>query len=128
MIRRILACTFFVLALIGCSSHDTEKLPSQQWEGVVVRIETRPTPVQAGMNEFWIILNDSRGRPAHDLIVSLRSSGQKTWVQAIQDGHTGVFRRALRVKNPESDVLVVRLQRHDEDATEGELVFPLVIK
>ena len=44
------------------------------------------------------------------------------WVQAIQDGHMGVYRRGVSLRFEESLVLQVRLQRRDKQQV---LYFPL---
>jgi hypothetical protein len=59
----------------------------------------------------------------HDLIVSLRSDLDGGWEQAIQDGFSGVHRRAIHLSgNP---VLYVRLRKKRSDES-VVLEFPLV--
>jgi hypothetical protein len=62
------------------------------------------------------------GRPASDLIVSLRTDDQDAWKQAIQDGQIGVYRRAVDVEPGTRSVLQVQIKRSGE---EGVLRFPL---
>jgi len=69
------------------------------------------------------VVSDSRRRPVHDLIVSLRTSDDQKWRQAIQDGRTGVYRRAVRVDDPRTQVLQVKLQRRNGE--EALLRFPI---
>lgn len=107
--------------LVGCAPEYSPTLPDQQWQDITVHIEARPTPLQPGTSEFWVILNDPRGLPVFDVIVNLRADAGE-WQQAIQDGHTGVYRRAVLVKDPPTANLTVRLRRREQA---GELVYPL---
>lgn len=118
-VRVSLACGFVLTA--ACSNDLGYEIAQQQWRDVIVRIESRPAPPEPGMNEFWVILNDVRGRPVHNAIVSVRGSSS-VWHQAIQDGHTGVFRRSARIDDPTTMPLVVKLQMGKEL---GELSFDL---
>ena len=61
------------------------------------------------MNEFIIIATQPRGLPVEDLRVMIRLSDDEPWRQAIQDGETGVFRRALALREGER-VLQVQLR------------------
>lgn len=74
------------------------------------------------MVEFLIIANRPPRRPAHDLLVFISIDEDGAWQQAIQDGHMGVYRRALNVTDPENNVLNVRIRHDDRDST---LQFPL---
>ena len=89
---------------------------------MVVRIEPHPNPPLAGMSGIAVIVTDERGRPVHDLIISLRTSDSAPWVQTIQDGHIGVYRRGLSLGSGESVVLQVLLQHRDG---QNVLFFPL---
>lgn len=121
---RLKIILLFVI-LAGCSPEQYTPIPQQVWKNVTVRVETRPAPVRAGMNEIWIITNDDTRRPVHDLIVTLGVSGSDAeLVQAIQDGLTGVYRRAVAVRDPGRQRLIVRLQQQSEV---GELHFPLIV-
>ncbi len=77
------------------------------------------------MNEFLVMVTDRRGRPAYDLIVSLRADDQDEWKQAIQDGQVGVYRRAVRVGAGARSVLQVRMKRNGIEET---LYFPLQVQ
>ena len=76
LITLSLAVTLF---LVACSSEEYMPRPTQTWGEVVVRVDSRPAQVVAGMNEFWVILNDTRGRRVHDAVVSLRGAGEDKW-------------------------------------------------
>lgn len=112
------------LSLGGCEDGPRYVVPSQTWHDITVRIESRPAPPVPGMNEFWVILNDARGIPVPNAVVSVRAASA-TWSQAIQDGHTGVYRRAIRVEDPTRHPLVVQLRLGKE---QGELTFALDVE
>lgn len=119
----------FVIALIvlGCTDSNTPSLPPKVWEDVTVRVESRPPVVQQGMNEFLIIATYKGVGPAADLVVSLRMDDEDRWHQAIQDGHMGVYRRAIIVPDPNSSVLSVRV-RYKKTDQQGVLKFPLALQ
>ena len=96
--------------------------PVQKWQDMEVRVESRPSPPRAGMNEFLVMTTGERGRPVYDLIVSLRTDDQDEWKQAIQDGQVGVYRRAVEVAPGTRSVLQVQIKRKSEA---GVLRFPL---
>jgi hypothetical protein len=107
----------------GCGKDNEQTLiPPQHWGETNVRIETHPSPPVAGMSEIVVIATELHGRPAQDLIVSLRGSPAMPWVQAIQDGLIGVYRRAIDLGDGETAVLQVRLQRGTDEKI---LLFPL---
>lgn len=110
-----------ILLLAACSG-SVPSMPAQAWEDVQIKVETRPPRLEKGMNEFIVIANRGKAKPAYDLIVSLAINDTERWHQAIQDGHVGAYRRALRVTDPASDVLFVRIER---DNRQGILRFPL---
>jgi len=116
------AVAALVFLLAACSSDEVPVWPSQTWKGVQVAIESRPTHITAGMTEFLVLANVGSGGPAHDLMVSLRIGDEGRWIQAIQDGHVGVYRRALVVTDPKTDVLAVYLRKGSEETV---LHFPL---
>ena len=109
------------LALWGCGSNASYKLGQRQWGDVVIEVQSRPAPVTVGMNEFLVIASDTRGRSAHDLLVDLRMNDNEVWRQAIQDGFSGVYRKALAVHSLQ-DRLQVKLRRGTE---EMEMLFPV---
>lgn len=109
-------------ALAACGGGATPDIPAQRWRDVEVRVESRPSPPTAGMNEFLVIITGEHDRPVYDVMVSLRTAEQDEWVQAIQDGQVGVYRRAARVARGERSVLQVQIKRKD---SESVLRFPL---
>ena len=117
----LLAASFF---LIACTPDPAHRLEPQHWEDILVEIETRPSPPEAGMVEFIVIGTRDRGRPVNDMVVSLRSRDDHKWKQAIQDGYTGVYRTAVLVRDPAIDLLQVELVRNKENK-KVVLKFPL---
>jgi hypothetical protein len=111
--------------LAACDSGSSAAaIPSQQWHGLEVRIEPRPNPPAAGMNEFLVMVTDKRGRPGYNLVVSLRASDQDEWKQAIEDGQVGVYRRSVRLEQVQAPVLQVQLR---QGADEEVLYFKLPV-
>jgi hypothetical protein len=109
------------LALAGCGSDDADSLGQQRLGDVIIEVQCRPTPIALGMNEFLVLATDVNGAPAHDMLVDLRMKDGAEWQQAIQDGFSGVYRKALEVKSLD-DPLQVRIKR---DKVVTELRFPL---
>lgn len=121
--RIFLACLLLSGMLSGCGDEDSNVAP-QRWGTVDVHVETRPDPLRIGMNEFLIVANSGKGSPVYDLIISLRTNDQDPWVQAIQDGQMGVYRRAAKVDPDTRAVLQVKLERRGDS---GILYFPLKV-
>ena len=118
-----IALYFLVAALAGCNDAiEPPPIPVQHWKEMDVRIETHPNPPLAGMSEVVVIVTGPRGRPVHDLIVSLRSDDAAAWVQTIQDGHIGVYRRGVSIGFSERAVLQVQIQ---QGRSTQVLYFPL---
>jgi hypothetical protein len=100
------------ICLTACGEKSgANTIAAQHWKDADVRIETHPNPPLAGMSEIVVIVTGPRGRPIQDLTVSLRASESMPWVQAIQDGLIGVYRRAVDIGDGESVILQVRLQQ-----------------
>lgn len=102
---------FVLLLLTACSSSGTGMYPHQPWEDLIIHVETRPAPLVKGVNEFLIYATINARQPGSDLIVSIKERGGTKWHQSIQDGHVGVYRRAIVITNPETNVLQVRIKR-----------------
>ncbi len=119
---------FLIAILLGACSGEIPTSEVKQWKDYTVHIESRPPTVVKGMNELLLLANYKvRGR-AHNLIVYFRMGPEGKWVQAMQDGHTGVYRRAMKVKDPETDVLYVHLKEKDpeiKDERETLFTFPM---
>lgn len=122
--RVTLTCMVGALLLTGCSEEQAAaQIPAQKWNDYTVEMQSRPTPVVPGMNEFIVIISHGKAKPAHDFIVSVRVDDTAPWTQMIQDGYMGVFRRAVAVHDPSSEELNVQIQ-HGDDI--GYLRFPLL--
>jgi hypothetical protein len=124
MMKSLLAifATLLVAGLAACNNGgETISIPAQHWNEMVVRIETHPNPPLAGMSEIVVIVTGPRGKPAGDLTVSLRGNDSMPWVQAIQDGFIGVYRRAIDIGDGKKAEVQVRLQ---QGAAQKVLLFP----
>lgn len=117
--------TLFTLAVLAaCGGEATSIVPPQKWGEMEVRVESRPSPPRVGMNEFLVMVTGERGRPVHDLVVSVRTDEHDDWRQAIQDGQLGIYRRAAEVAPGVRSVLQVQIRRND---AEGVLRFQLEV-
>jgi len=110
-----------VLLFSACSADQGWTPPAQQWQNISIRIETRPTQLVRGMNEFLVIADRQQSGFSSDLMVDVRTD-HSAWKQAMPDGALGVFRRALPIKDVLHDRLYVRLLRKGETR---EMVFAL---
>ena len=109
--------------LVACGNGgEANAIPIQHWKDADIRIETHPDPPLAGMSEIVIIVTGAHGRPIQDLTISIRGKDADPWVQAIQDGMIGVYRRAVDIGEGEAVQLQVRLQHRTEEKV---LFFPL---
>lgn len=112
---------FFLVLLSACGGDRVTDTQPQKWQDAEVRVESRPSPPRPGVNEFLVIVTGERG-PVHDIMVSVRTDDQDQWIQAIQDGEVGVYRRAAKVAPGTRSVLQVQIKRN---GAEGVLRFPL---
>jgi hypothetical protein len=123
LLRCLLALVSFAM-LFACADEQAVVLGPQQWQDLEFRVEVRPSPPRVGMNEFIVIASREVYKPGVGLIINIRVGEQAEWRQAIQDGFTGVYRRAVRVDDPQEQSLSVQVQRSDKkDGT--LLTFPL---
>jgi hypothetical protein len=95
-----------VLALCGCSG-GTQDSPTENWRDLQVHVESRSYAPIPGMKELLVFVNRNRVLPAWDCRVDLRTSDADPWKQAIEDGHVGVYRRAVKVDEREHSVLQI---------------------
>jgi hypothetical protein len=102
--------------LAACGNGSQAAIAPQRWGDLVVQVQTQPDPPQPGANEVLVILGAPRGVPTYDCIVSLRTNDADDWVQAIQDGHSGVYRRVANLDPQQRSTLQVRIERHGEQA------------
>jgi len=129
-VKRFSFFLLFLLVLSSCADEQAVRLGPQQWQDLEFVVETRPSPVRVGMNEFVVIASREVYKPGIGLIVDIRANKKIAWRQAIQDGYTGVYRRAIRVNDPQTDVLAVHVRRDKknqskEKENETTLYFPL---
>jgi len=122
-VLRLVSVTL-VMLLVACSSDGGWSPPQQTWEDLGIHIETRPTVLRPGMNEFLVIANSQQHTFTSDLMVDVRTENSD-WKQAIPDGALGVFRRALPVRDVQHDHLYVRLTRRGE---QHDMIFNLAPK
>jgi len=113
------------MVLAACANQDAPVIPPQMSGDVQISVEPRPEIPIVGMNEFLVTATHKPSRPAFDLIVSVRMSESDVWQQAIQDGHVGVYRRALMVSDPATQAVFVRIEQGGKTR---ELRFPLKVK
>ncbi len=121
---KIFVVVSLALLLLACGvPEDQYQIPAQKWEDIVIKVESQPAPVVVGMNEFLILATLERGKPVHELVIALRGGDSEPWQQAIQDGFSGVYRKAVIVP-PGVDELQVQVRRK---RTENEVVlyFPM---
>lgn len=128
LIMRAIAPGLLVCSLLlagACARDDASPWPPQKWEDITVRLETRPLRITSpGMVEFLVVATREPRGPAHNLLVYIRTDQGGKWHQAIQDGHLGVYRRALAVRDPATDVLEVRIEY---DNRVGTMHFPIAV-
>ena len=118
---KVLLVGLMGLVLWGCGSDVSDTIGRQRLGDMVIEVQCRPAPVTKGMNEFLVLATDVHGAPVHDLLVDLRMKDDAIWQQAIQDGFSGVYRKAVGVETLQ-DPLQIRIKR---DGVETELQFPL---
>ncbi len=111
--------------LAACDSGGGQiSIPVQHWNDVDVRIETHPNPPLPGMSDVVVIATGPRGRPVSDLTIYLRGDETLPWVQAIQDGFIGVYRRAVDLGNGNKAVIRVKIQQGEREKI---LEFPVTL-
>ena len=125
--KRLFLAMLFAGLLSACSNEQSVILGPQQWQDLNFRVETRPSPLRVGMNEFIVIASRGEYKPGVGLVVMLRADENGKWRQAIQDGFTGVYRRAVKVDDPATQSLSVHVRRAKSDEKDDEtvLLFPL---
>lgn len=124
MKAKFLAVVLLFAVLPGCGDGTIVVLGPQQWQDLEIRVEVHPSPPRAGMTEFIVIASRDVYKPGVGLVVEIRVDETAKWIQAIQDGFTGVYRRAVNITDPKTQSLWVRVKRTNKD--EGTLLsFPL---
>ena len=111
---------------VACGRSDAYVLGPKMYKDIDVLVEIRPGAPTVGMNEFLVVATHENRIPAFEYIVSIKMKGHDAWHQSIQDGETGVYRRAIRVNDPANDVLTVQLVNKDGKQPAAQLEFPLI--
>lgn len=114
---RIVWLLVLVGLLAACSDENAVRLGPNEWDETSFVVETRPSTIARGMTEFIVIATRGTAGPGVGYIVSLRVSGRGEWRQAIPDGFTGVYRRALWIEDPLTDQLEVWVTKGKEKET-----------
>ena len=130
--KKIYLILVSVLLLSACTT-EIPTSPTHVWGDYSLHLESRPPIIEQGMVEFLTIVNFEEKLRGWDLIVYYRMGPTGRWVQAIQDGHTGVYRRAMMVNDPETEVLYVHVKKKQsreqklkkEEQKETMIKFPL---
>ena len=123
--RRYTGLSCLILLLSGCGGSGAYVLGPQQWDDVKFVVEIRPGAPTRGMNEFLVIATNTNGVPGYQYVISLRFKGSDKWIQSIQDGHSGVYRRAINVSDPVDGVLQIQVQNKTQQEKATVLEFPL---
>jgi hypothetical protein len=114
-LRRYGSVVLVAAGLVACgTANDAAAPPPQQWGNATIAVQTRPMPPRVGMNEFLVIGTKAGGKPAWDMVVMLRTDDGESWRQAIQDGESGVYRKALPL-DAGQQALHVMLRRGAEE-------------
>lgn len=114
----------FGLSACG-SSQESGRIGTRQWGPYQVTVETRPSPPRPGQNEVVVIIAGEHHQPLYDALVTMRAQPSSPWVQAIEDGHVGVYRRAVKF-GPEAQANLQVQVQHGNDAT--ILEFPVSVR
>jgi hypothetical protein len=124
-LKKLLIVGLVLLSAVACGSSDAYILGPQTYKDIDILVEIRPGAPTVGMNEFLVMATHKNRRPAADYVVSIKIKGLQDWHQSIQDGETGVYRRAIRVNDPDHDILSVQFVNKDEKHPPVVLDFPL---
>ena len=124
-LNRLALVSLLLAVLAGCGRGDAYILVPQHWNDTEFLVEIRPGAPTRGMNEFVVVATDRSGVPGYEYIVSIKMDTAKDWQQMIQDGHSGVYRRAIAVDDPENGVLLVQVRHKKEENKQISLSFPL---
>jgi len=124
-LRMSLIVSVILMLVVGCGGGNAYVLGPQMYNDISILVEIRPGAPTVGMNEFLVMATHKNRIPASEYVVSIKIKGRDEWHQSIQDGATGVYRRAIRVNDPVNDVLTVQLINKDEKHPPAEFDFPL---
>ncbi|WP_455221662.1 hypothetical protein [Kaarinaea lacus] len=120
----ILSVLLFIV-IAGCGRSGAYILVPQHWNDTEFLVEIRPGAPTRGMNEFVVVATDSKGVPGYEYVVSIKMNAGRDWQQMIQDGHSGVYRRAIAIDDPRNGILMVQVRHKKEENQQVVLRFPL---
>ena len=123
-VKSLLVIAYCLIA-VACRRGDAYLLGPQWLGDVEVYVESRPGKPTVGMNEFLVIATHKDHKPAYRYVISIGVKGSNNWIQTIQDGYSGVYRRATRINDPSVDILAVKLEKAGKVEV---LYFPLNVK
>ena len=101
-----------IIAILSACTTEIPTTATTKWGDYTFRLEARPPIITKGMVELLTIVDFQENLRGWDLILYYRIGPTGRWVQAIQDGHTGVYRRAMKIKDPETDVLYLHVKKN----------------
>lgn len=122
---KIFLLVLCVIAVSACGRGSAYILPPQTWNNTEFLVEIRPGAPRKGMNEFVVISTQTDGVPGFNYIISIKTDKNEKESQMIQDGHSGVYRRAIEVTDPANEVLIVKVVYKKETDKKTELRYPL---
>ena len=121
----LLLSMILLVALSGCGRSAAYLLPPQIWNNTEFLVEIRPGAPRKGMNEFVVISTQTDGVPGYEYIITIKTDSSDKSSQMIQDGHSGVYRRALEIKDPANETLIVQIVHGKDTDLKTELFYPL---
>lgn len=116
---------FLLLLVSSCGRGQAYILVPQIWNNTEFVVEIRPGAPRKGMNEFVVIATQTDRVPAYNYIITLKTDMNDKESQMIQDGHSGVYRRAIEVQDPANEILIVKIVHKKETDVSTELQYPL---
>lgn len=130
--RKITLKVFLLAVLMAmissCGRDAAYLLPPQIWNETEFLVEIRPGAPRVGMNEFVVLSTQTDGAPGYNYVITIKTNlSDDNGSQMIQDGHSGVYRRAIEVIDPANEVLIVQISHKKETELKTELKFPLSI-
>ena len=122
---KVLLTVFFLVLTSGCGRDAAYLLPPQVWNDTEFLVEIRPGAPRVGMNEFVVISTQTDGAPGYTYVITIKTNLSNRSSQMIQDGHSGVYRRAIEVKDAAKEILIAQVVHTKETDLKTELQFPL---
>ena len=121
----VLPLLLVISSFSGCGRGGAYILPHQTWNKTEFVVEVRPGAPRVGMNEFVVIATQLDGVPGYNYVITIKTNLNANASQMIQDGHSGVYRRAIEIKDPANEVLLVDIVQKPGSDLKTELRFPL---